>query len=750
VGTVARVVVTGMHSGPSPSPGLGVARSLRAHDPGLRLIGLDYSPTSSGLHHDLLDEVVVMPSWDQLEPDVWAERVRALVDEPATRLISTLDLEARLLAQRLAPHPRLLSPPRSTFDLLGKPPLLVADMLGLQTSRHLPRTDPVAVEAFLRTCSNGAWVKGQHYEAFHVHSAREAFAVGDFVEQVWGSEWHLEEHLHGQECGIAFCAVDGTLVDAVHMAKMSLTPDGKTWSGRVRPLQEPLRTALARFLDRAGWHGGGEIEMITRWDDRSVALEVNPRFPAWIHGATLCGINLPAALLTGAPVRTPCSTEGFTRTVEEIPIRDALGQAEYPWGTAAAIRPSVKHPTDMRSLGRRCSSAEDPATGATRDGGTRTSVPVRPFPHAVDVPDPDVSTPYVQLRPELLDEQLTALRQAFADRRDVVLAYSVKTAPDRQLMKRAARSGLVAEVISTDEYDAAVEAGFAPHEIVLNGPAKLWPPRPRIVCDALFADSMEELEQVHRQLDQGLDLEASVVGIRLAPVSGTSRFGVRLRTRDDVTLAARSLADLQTVLGCSWGVHFHQAQSAIGTANWEAAATAALLVVDALAEVLGEPPGTVDLGGGWHPDDLDAWPDAVTRVLSRGPDRLRDGTARLILEPGKLLTRTTRSLVSRVLVTRPGTAGRAAVVDASIADLPDARFRPHPVARWDRRAGRWEGLRPGRDELLGRSCMEDDVLAHAIDLGPLAEGDHVVFATAGAYDLSMAYPFGRGVTWATS
>ena len=55
--------VSGVHSGPNPSPGLGVARSLREAFPHARLVGVDYSVESSGLHSEVFDQLWVQRPW---------------------------------------------------------------------------------------------------------------------------------------------------------------------------------------------------------------------------------------------------------------------------------------------------------------------------------------------------------------------------------------------------------------------------------------------------------------------------------------------------------------------------------------------------------------------------------------------------------------------------------------------------------------------------------------------------------------
>jgi diaminopimelate decarboxylase len=82
------------------------------------------------------------------------------------------------------------------------------------------------------------------------------------------------------------------------------------------------------------------------------------------------------------------------------------------------------------------------------------------------------------------------------------------------------------------------------------------------------------------------------------------------------------------------------------------------------------------------------------------------------------------------------------VVDACIAELPLASAYPHRVFRV---AG--ERIVPagrGAVRVLGRICMEDDVLFSGLDLPEnTAVGDRLVVCDAGAYERSMSYAFGR-------
>jgi diaminopimelate decarboxylase len=739
-----------MHSGPNPSPGLGIARSLRGALPGVRLIGVDYSPASSGLHSNLLDDTVLLPGWGEVHPATWVSQIRELLSSPDAVFIPSLDLEIRLLAEQFGEHDRLLAPGRRALATVDKPPTAVADAFGLPVPAHTLATDPLEVRRFLRHCANGGWVKGRAYEAFRVYDAAGALDAGRTVTQRWGEECHIEEHVHGQECAIAFCARGGTLLDAVFMAKSQLTPEGKTWSGLVEELDPALWERLVAYVADSRWSGGGEIELIRSWSGSFTVMEVNPRFPAWINGASVCGACLPAALLTGT--RRPADRAlrgGFTRVVEEIAVAAELGAISYGWGVGGAPSPA-KHPSGMSTLAlrrliprqRRRTDVQRPeqASAAARGEAPPSAGAEIPYPEILGTPLPTRVTPYRELFPGLLAERVRTMRRCLADVPGLMLAYSVKTCPDPALLASAARLGMAAEAISMDELDEAVRNGFRAHEAILNGPAKWWPRRSSARCRAFFADSVAELEILLRRLDAGFDLRAETVGLRLAVPSVESRFGIRLDRPRTLTAAATLTAELCERLGASWGVHFHQAESALGPARWRATATSALCSAAPIAERLGRGPAMLDFGGGWHPDDIFELADAVSVVRAECVRVLEASDAVVLLEPGKALSEPAAAVVTRAIVvrSRPGDV----VVDAALGDIPEAAHRPHPVFQYHRDA--WRPIRTGPDRLLGRSCMENDVLRTGLDLRGLAEGDWLAFGLCGAYDLSTAYDFGRG------
>ena len=114
------VYVSGLHSGPSPSAGVGTARAIREAFPDARVVGVDYWHGSSGLHHEVFDALWLLPSWEYIDRDAHSKEIRARLDDGAF-FISTLDLEIRWLAEAIGGHDRLLVPKMSSLQPRSSP-----------------------------------------------------------------------------------------------------------------------------------------------------------------------------------------------------------------------------------------------------------------------------------------------------------------------------------------------------------------------------------------------------------------------------------------------------------------------------------------------------------------------------------------------------------------------------------------------------------------------------------------------------
>jgi diaminopimelate decarboxylase len=357
------------------------------------------------------------------------------------------------------------------------------------------------------------------------------------------------------------------------------------------------------------------------------------------------------------------------------------------------------------------------------------------------VVSPATATPQWLLLPTVAGDRFAAVaavqERLSTDRLEVRVAYSIKTNPDPRLIALAREHGLLVDAISQEEVAAARRAGFPAADIVLNGPAKWWPVGSAAsnAADyrAVFCDSVPELAQA---VAAAAGAPAGI-GLRLRPTGVPSRFGIPAAALDG---AAALLGE--THPDTDLRVHFHYPGVVVGFARWWACLAEVVGRAATLERSAGRPVRLLDAGGGWHPLDWQqGWLASLGEFVRDLPRQLTN-VRELIVEPGEALVQPTGVLLGRVLDVRPGDQPEV-VVDASVAELPEARSYPHPVLVQDS-AGRWSPTGPGRGRILGRLCMELDQLAAGVDVGDLRPGGLVAFGRAGSYDRSMSYRFGRG------
>ncbi|WP_285503144.1 ATP-grasp domain-containing protein [Actinokineospora sp. NBRC 105648] len=699
---------------------------------------MDYSAAATGLSATVFDRVLVRPDWAAADlAATCAGLVDAVLSEDAV-FVPGLDLEAALLAERHPGQRALLLPGVAAFDAVRKPGVEAARLLGLRVPAYLLAAGIEDATEFAVAHGWRIWVKGPRYEATAPADLTALSGALHRARVTWGAgEVLLQQHVDGVEESIVFAALDGVLLGAAAMRKTLVTPEGKTWAGAVEPVEH---AGLVEFVRHTGWTGGGEVEMVRDDDGDRHLLEVNPRFPAWVHGATLAGINLPARLVsaaTGSSTTRPESllANGFVRVVEEIPAAPRLLGARA--AGAPAWPTGGKHPSAMPVLARRLAAGPVPTEPLDLDERTAADV-------AATLPvDPGDSPARVLLRP-VLDRRIAALTgvaRAVAGASGVPtgFAYSVKTNPDPRVLDAVLRADAGAEVISQAEARRCAAAGFPADRVVLNGPAKWWrfdgvPAK----YGAVFCDSLADLTRTVDLIRDG-SVHTDVLGVRLAPPGVPSRFGVDV---SDPTGQARLVDALRAAPVGRIGLHFHCAASRIGQARWLREFTIAITAAADLCARAGVRVQCLDLGGGWSPatraEDLT---DALVRAVRVATDRL--GTVdQVLFEPGKYLVEPAMAVFSTVLDVRDGPAGRAAVVDASVAELPDWTTHPHPVL-WRPPGANWRRLGPGDEAVLGRLCMEHDRPREGLALPPgLRAGDHLLFLDAGGYDASMSYQFG--------
>jgi diaminopimelate decarboxylase len=752
-----KVYLTGWQTEPHGQAGIGLARAIRLAYPHVHLVAVMYAPDGAAIQWPECDETWVVGSWPTLD---LAAHQRQIAERLAGGAwwIAGLAREVAWLARALPGHGRLLIPPAHALERVGLPAVAAASDLGLAVPAFLGAAAPDwdlnafgrrhGWQVWLRT-HDGASQRVQSWQALHRASL-------DLGEATLSGNLFLQEHIEGAAESIAFAALQGELVGCVRCVcePGDAAPQGALRSSRVEPVPGPLSAALAEAVRQLQWSGGGELRLLRDATERRWVLAWRACFPAWIYGAALAGENLPAQLLeraTGiAAVPSEAVTDAFMRVVIEVPLRRTEGAPAAGPDPLSEERAAstVPHGPDARTGVR----SPYPA----REGPASTAVPKVPADMVADVAS---AVPSLENTPAWLFLP-SAARHAFQQAEELMrrcstpdvrvrIAYSTKTNPDRRLLELACASGLLVETISQAETRKALACGFVPDRIVLNGPSKRWPALQRTPepLHAVFCDSLEELRAAGAAEEDGV-YHAQILGIRLRAPQMVSRFGIACVTPEDAQAISALVRQLPS--GPRFGVHFHMASNAIGLERWWRLFERMLEGARVLETAAGRPVSCLDLGGGWFPDD---WTEELAQHLSaRIVGRLASalpGVREVILEPGRALSQSSMALAVRVLEVRRAGDGQIGdvVVDGSIAELAYHNYTifPHRILWHDAAEQRWRPVGRGPGRILGRLCMEKDILAEAVGMpSSLAAGDLLVICDAGAYDRSMSYSFGTG------
>jgi diaminopimelate decarboxylase len=302
-------------------------------------------------------------------------------------------------------------------------------------------------------------------------------------------------------------------------------------------------------------------------------------------------------------------------------------------------------------------------------------------------------------------------------------------------LQRVCDAGLCAEAISGAEVQAAATAGFPSDRLVLGGVAKSWPTGtlPKGLL-ALLDDTLEAFDEgVHgprRPRYHCLRLRYPDVG---------SRLGFDTADRDQRNQAVKHLLRAHEG-GSAVGLATHEHTVSYSTAeHWLRAIQHLLDGLDEAHPRILTAIACLDLGGGFDATCLDEilCGDLGVVLLELIRSRLPN-CEKIILEPGKSLVQAYGAVVSCVIA---HISDREVCVDASMAELPWP-MPGRPVYVWHR--DDWEPVARGTGIVAGRTTAETDVLAVGVDVSGLHPGDRVLFAEAGAYDVSMRSGFGTG------
>lgn len=297
------VAVTGLNATDNPGPGVGVLRSLRAaREANYRLVGLAYDALDPGVYAKELADAVFMIPYPSQGLDAFLARLEYIhMRSPIDVVIPTLDAE---LPSFIATKSHLrdmgihcVLPTQEQLDMRAKTRLA---QLGRLAGLAVPREAIVSSAQELTTIHKRIpypfFVKGPFYGATMARSLDQAIAAYHKALASWGPPVVVQQLVDGEEYNVVALGNGlGDLVGAVPMKKMLLTDKGKGWAGIAIKSPELIDLAT-QFMGATRWAGGCELEVIRDKHGDHHVIEINPRFPAWVHLSTAAGINMPHLL----------------------------------------------------------------------------------------------------------------------------------------------------------------------------------------------------------------------------------------------------------------------------------------------------------------------------------------------------------------------------------------------------------------------------------------------------------------------
>ena len=363
-----------------------------------------------------------------------------------------------------------------------------------------------------------------------------------------------------------------------------------------------------------------------------------------------------------------------------------------------------------------------------------------------------VETPYFVFYPEIYQNNLDKFMNAFRSRySNLMLGYSFKTNNLPELIQLAKENGLLAEVVSKEEYDLALSYGFHETEIIFNGPGK----KENDIREALIGgsqvnlDSIEEVNIAINLAKENSSLNFKV-GLRINyyPEKNTrSRFGIFVDT-EDLKDALLKINDVDNLVINGLHIHTSYDRSLI---SYKCRLDLIFGIIRDYNEFLALE--YINLGGGFYgemPNELKlqfnanvpTFDDYAELICSEMKKFFQDESVKLIFEPGIALVGNTMHYVCEVLSVKMGFGKGVANTNGSIQVVkPTMHNLNMPISLIPKDLKKSV---TGIFDIGGYTCLEHDIMYKGYD-GQIGVGDLLIFENVGAYTTVLKPSFIRGM-----
>ena len=342
------------------------------------------------------------------------------------------------------------------------------------------------------------------------------------------------------------------------------------------------------------------------------------------------------------------------------------------------------------------------------------------------------------------DENIKSIEYEFINEwgPNVKLGYSMKTNHFPFLLQQAKTNGLLAEVVSGDEYNFAISQGYEPKQIIYNGPNKDEITLVEAIKQEslINIDNFQDIKIIEKNLPEiggdltklgiraNFDLENICKGETTAG-SEVSRFGFCVENGD----FERALVALNKLGLSARGLHMHYSTKSRSIGVFKALANKAAELISSYK--INDDIEFVDIGGGFwggrllpNKPSMQEYSKIITYELKKSvsPDKVQ-----LIIEPGASILATGINYLCKVMNIRMIRDATIATVDGSILHINpfmlnrQSEFSTNSV----------KGIKIPKQIICGSTCMENDRLLYLNNYNEFRKGDIITFHNAGAYTM---------------
>ena len=354
-----------------------------------------------------------------------------------------------------------------------------------------------------------------------------------------------------------------------------------------------------------------------------------------------------------------------------------------------------------------------------------------------------VGTPFYCYSSAVLTERYRAFADSFDGRR-ATICYSLKANSNQAVIATFAKLGAGADVVSEGELRRALAAGIPAERIVFAGVGKTEAEMAAGLDAGIWqfnVESLPELETLDRvarsksrrarvALRVNPDVDARTHK-KIATGKAENKFGIDLGRVREIYARAEAMAGIEV-----HGLAVHIGSQLTDLAPYRAAfAKIAALTAELRAD--GRRVEHLDLGGGIGIAYRDEAAPAIEDYARVVDETVGNLGCQLVFEPGRWIVGPAGLLVTRVIYVKHGVDRSFVVVDAAMNDLirPTLYDAYHPILPVAEPAS---DAPVRRFDVVGPICETGDFFAHERPLPPLAAGDLLVLASAGAYGAVMA------------